>query len=299
MATRGVPGARGVSIKEVRELSKLAWVRDEALSDRVTDARVLPDGRVLLFTGDGERGTLYPSRESFAQVLREGAAMMAKGRSFDPCKELLPPVADFLRDVEAHAKSLGPRLRIPGEVLDGTLASLDAVDKAQRRIPWAKRTVPDLFTPLVAYVGEVLRRASGGRWIHSPLTETIHRKVEEYDPDEVKVYQAALDVARAAGRAAAKRAEEEAKARGASKEEVAAASEAALDAEFDEIRKNIPKPIRVDEFDETITERENDPMIRAPDGRLWQPAAIVFVPMIEPSKRMPLRAAVETTLVSR
>ena len=36
--------------------------------------------------------------------------------------------------------------------------------------PWAKRQVPDLVTPLVAYVGEVLRRASGGRWVKPPAT---------------------------------------------------------------------------------------------------------------------------------
>ena len=40
-------------------------------------------------------------------------------------------------------------------------------------------------------------------------------------------------------------------------------------------------------------------MIRLPDGRLRQPVALVIVPMVEPSKRMPLRAAVETILKSR
>ena len=58
----------------------------------------------------------------------------------------------------------------------------------------------------------------------------------------------------------------------------------------------MPKPIRVEEFDETITEHENEPMIRAPSGRLWEPVGLVFVPMIEPSKRLPLRVAVENIL---
>ena len=307
MGRSKIPGLREASVKEVRELSKLAWVRDEALSDRIFEARILPDGRVLQFIADGEKANLYPSRASAEEVHREylegrrkEAEQRAKGKfGFNPSVDLLPPIADFLRDVEAIAKSLGPRLRIPDEALDGTLASLDAVDKALRRIPWAKRPVPDLVTPLVAYVGEVMRRVSGGSWTRSPTTQTIHRKVEEYDPAEQKAYQAAIDAARVAGRAAAQRAEVEAKARGASKEEVAAASSAALSAEFDEIRKNMPKPIRVEEFDETITEHENEPMIRVPDGRLWDPLALVYVPMIEPCKRLPLRLAVETTLVSR
>jgi hypothetical protein len=107
---------RQASPKEVRELLKLAWVRDEELSDRRTDARLLPDGRVLLYVGEGERGVLYPSREVLAEVKLEGEEMMAKLRekqakgSLDPVKELLPPIDDFLRDVEAHAKSLGKRI---------------------------------------------------------------------------------------------------------------------------------------------------------------------------------------------
>jgi hypothetical protein len=211
MATGRKPGVRQASPKEVRELLKLPWVRDEELSDRKTDARLLPDGRVLLYLGEGERGTLYPSRESLAEVQREGAEMMAKFEEkrakglLDPSLELLPPIDDFLRDVEAHAKSLGPRLRIPDEVLDFSPASLDAVDKALKRIPWAKRQVPDLVTPLVAYFGEVIRRGCGGQW--------------------------------------------------------------------------------------TIRDHENEPMITANGGRLFQPFASVFIPMIEPSKRIPLRSA--------
>jgi hypothetical protein len=212
MATRGVPGARGVSVKEVREFLKLAWVRDEELSDRGTDARLLPDGRVLLYWGEGEKGTLYPSRESFAQVRREGAEMMAKGRKVDLTRTLLPPVADFLRDVEQHAKSVGKRLRVPDEALDRTEASLEAVDKALRRIPWAKRMVPDLVTALVAYVGLVMLPVCGGRW--------------------------------------------------------------------------------------ATLRNGNEPLIMARDGRLLEPFGLVVIPMVEPSKRLPLRAAVEVTLIT-
>ena len=205
--------------------------------------------------------------------------------------------ADFLRDVEALAKSLGPRLRLPDEALDGTLASLDAVDKALRRIPWAKRPVPDLVTPLVAYVGEVLRRVSGGRWTRSPTTRK--REVGVFDPAELEAYSAAYWAAALAGKAAADKAEVEARARRASESKVASACAEARSAAYAEVRANMPKPIRIEVIDEPITGHENEPMIRLPDGRLRDPLALVFVPMIEPSKRMPLRAAVETILVSR
>jgi hypothetical protein len=221
MANGKIPGVRQASIKEVRELLKLAWARDEELSDQKTDARLLPDGRVLLYWGEGVKGTLYPSREAFAEVKRQGAETMAKfleerakGGAVDPSLDLLPPIADFLRDVEAHSKKLGPRIGVADEALDFTAESLDAVDKALKKIPWAKRQVPDLVTPLVAYVGEVMRRASGGEWSTSS-------------------------------------------ARG----------------------------------------HENEPMVTAGNGRLFQPFALVFIPMIEPSKRIPLRSAVDTTLI--
>ena len=170
MAKSKVSGFRQASAKEVRELLKLPWVRDEELSAGVpgTDARLLPDGRVLLFMGDGERGPLYPSRESLAEVQRQCRAMPTG--PVDATLTLLPPIDDFLRDVEVHAKSLGPRLRIADGVLDGSVASLGAVDKALGRVPRAERQVADLMTPLVAYVGEVFRRASGGRWIKPPPT---------------------------------------------------------------------------------------------------------------------------------
>ena len=89
-------------------------------------------------------------------------------------------------------------------MLDGTPESLDAVDKALKRIPWAKRQVPDLVTPLVAYLGEVMRKGSGGRWSKG---------------------------------------------------------------------------------------HEDEPVITASGGRLFQPFSSVFLPMVEPSRRIPLRSS--------
>jgi hypothetical protein len=208
---RRIPGFRRASIKEVEKLSKLAWVRDEELSTRGDEARVLPDGRVLLYVGDSDPAALYPSREALAEMRRQIAEEMAKG-PVDLSRTLLPPIDDFLRDVEAHAKSLGPRLGI-ADVLDFTPESLDAVDKALKRIPWAKRQVPDLVTPLIAYVGEVMRRASGGQWTKPPAAN------------------------------------------------------------------------------------DNEPMIKGRDGGFLQPYVPVVLPMVEPSRRIPLRAAVDVYLL--
>src|SRR4051812_35845764 len=127
MANGKIPGVRQASAKEIRELLKVA-VRDEELSNRDTDARVLPDGRVLLYLGEGEKGALYPSREALKEMNRRCEETKRKTiEQFrtgfrDPGMTLLPPIADFIRDVETHAKSLGPRLHIADEALDGTLA---------------------------------------------------------------------------------------------------------------------------------------------------------------------------------
>jgi hypothetical protein len=216
MASRRVPGGRLLSKKETRELLKLPWVLDEALSTRGSEARVLPDGRVLLCLrslGDKDNGTLYPSREALAELQRRGAEEVAKG-PVDLTRTLLPPVDDFLRDVEVHAKSLGEKVRVPDEALDRTPASLDAVDAALRKMSKAKRMTPEVVTPLVAYVGFVMLLGCDGRWTKSPGPSN-----------------------------------------------------------------------------------ENEPMIKARDGRILQPFAIVVLPMVEPSRRIPLRAAVDVMLL--
>ena len=77
---------------------------------------------------------------------------------------------------------------------------------------------------------------------------------------------------------------------------MASAGRAARWAAYEEVSGPGPKPIRIDLVDEPITGHENEPMILARGGGLWEPLGLVFVPMIEPSKRLPLRVAVENIL---
>jgi hypothetical protein len=220
---RKIAGVRQLSLKETREFLKLAYVRDEELSDRHFEVRVLPDGRVvqclsgLGYLADSNPASIYPSREVFVEMRREIAERSTKG-PVDLTRTLLPPIDDFLRDVEAYAKSLGERLRVPDEALDRTPASLDAVDAALRRIPKAKRMAPEVVTPLVAYVGFVMLAGCEGRWTKAPVGPHV-------------------------------------------------------------------------------TANENEPVIKARDGRILQPFAPVVLPMVEPSRRLPLRAAVDVYLL--
>ncbi len=284
-----IPGVRNVSMHQVRKLLKLPWVADEALST-FGPAHILPDGRVLRYMPGDAGGKLYPSREVMEESNRrsfEFERETAKQRAAygpEPIVTLLPPIDDFLRDVEAHAGSLGARIKVASEALDRSVESLGAVDKALKRIPWAKRQVPDLVTPLVAYVGEVLRRASGGRWVKS----SRKTQVVVCDPDELLAHWAARRSLQPIAIAAADKAKAEAKARGASADEVDRAYVSALQA----IQQQAPevKSARLE------VREDNEPVIQASNGRSFQPFAIVFVPMVEPSKRLPLRNAVGTHL---
>ncbi len=272
-----------IPAKELREYMKLPV--DQALSKPGEEVRILPDGRVIRKLVAVRGVDVWPSREAYVEWWQNAEEDAAKARAAPPpAQTLLPPIDDFLRDVETHARSLGPRLRIPDEALGGTVASLDAVDKALKRIPWAKRQVPDLVTPLVAYVGEVMRRASGGRWLKTGRQE----QVVLCDPDELLALWAAKRKLQPIAVAAAEKAAAEAKARGASAKDVERAYVFALQA----IQQQAPalKSRRVE------VHEDNDPVIMASNGRSFQPFAVVFVPMVEPSKRLPLRDAVETTL---
>ena len=291
MAKGKIPGMRNLTMHQARKLLKLPWVIDEALST-FGPAHVLEDGRVVVYLPGDVLGHLYPSREvleeinrGLAETEREAAEQSAAGFP-DPCLTFLPPFDDFLRDVDAHAKALGKVIKVADEALDRTVASLDAVDRALLRIPRAKRPVPEILTPLVAYVGEVMRRASGGRWSKRPTV--AWEQVSIYDPADILAVRAAQRKLQAIAGAAGEKAEAEAKARGASAHDVEVAGILARRAVHEQL---VPaKPIRVE------ARKYNEPMITASNGQLFQPFAIVFIPMHEPSKRLPLRIAVGTVL---
>jgi hypothetical protein len=288
MTTRTTP--ERIPAKELREYMKLPV--DQDLSRPGEEVRILPDGRVLWKLVAARGVGTWPSREAYVEWWRNAEEEAVKARAAPhPAQALLPPIDDFLRDVEVHARSLGPRLRIPEEVLDFTPASLDIVDKALKRIPWAKRQVPDLVTPLVAYLGEVIRRGCGGKWTKIPAT-TREREVNVYDPVEAAAYDAARKAVLSAANAAGSKAMAEARARRDRAADVSRARSDAYAAVYQEMwALAAPKPIRTDVIQETVGDHENEPMIAASGGRLFQPFASVFIPMIEPSKRIPLRSS--------
>ena len=289
MARRKIPGIRTLSVKEVRELSKLPWVRDEALSARHLRGAG-PAGRPRApVTSPARRAALYPSREPFAKMKREGEAAAAKG-PVDLTRDAPPADRGLPARRRGARTSLGKVLRVPDEALDSA-SRASTPSTRPLKLRRAKRLTPEVFTPLVAYVGEVMRLICDGRWMEMPATWT--RREPIFDPAELAAWQALTT----AGQQSTREAEENARARGASAKAVAEARQKASLAATNASFQAHPKPIGFKEVEERIHGQENEPIITARDGRSFQPFALVVVPMVEPSKRLALRAAVGVMLM--
>jgi hypothetical protein len=122
----------------------------------------LADGSALLVFERG-RGRLYPSKDAFCSMLAE----VERQSPVNPFRELLPQgatadqVPNLVRDLPAH-------LGLDAAELNGSEASLDKIDQVMRRLGTSRISsrvlTLEVFAPLTAYVGEVMRNATGGRW---------------------------------------------------------------------------------------------------------------------------------------
>ncbi|MBI3911833.1 MAG: hypothetical protein HY320_13000 [Armatimonadetes bacterium] len=97
----------------------------------------------------------------------------------------LPGGSSFPDCVPGLIDQLALRLRIPREQMDGSLDSLEVVDATLRRMEDAEGIAPDdpdLIAPVVAYVGEVLRKAVDGEW--EMVFDKEHQVWEPYIVDK-------------------------------------------------------------------------------------------------------------------
>jgi hypothetical protein len=128
------------------------------------------------------------------------------------------------------------------------------------------------------------------QWTKAPTTR--ERQVPICDPVEMAAYDAAVQAVMPVADAAVKKAAAEARAHKASAGDVAQASYEARRAAYQEVEATRPKPIRIEVHQEPLTGHENEPIITTRGGRIFDPFASVFLPMVEPSQRIPLRSAV-------
>jgi hypothetical protein len=162
---------RGKMISAARVRSLLSSQESKAdpeLQKRISgEIRLLEDGQLVLVHEDG-KGTLYPSRDAFIELmdLVEG---LARQGPVDPKRSLLPPPEEFLASIREHAEQLA-HLMGSREPLDGSEVSLGTVDRAVRSLPSKQRMSPEWMSSLVAYTGEIMRAATHGRWAQMNLS---------------------------------------------------------------------------------------------------------------------------------
>lgn len=150
---------------EVQEfLQDPQWTLDEDLTqqrskfNRALRVYKHADGRILDFI-EGKAGRLYASQEAFNPVLRG-----TYSETLDEGELRTEERADFVNQVPELITTLPALIEISEEALDYSLDSLAKVEEAVKRTGWSKSLQPPLFEALVAYVGEVLRRAKKGVW---------------------------------------------------------------------------------------------------------------------------------------
>jgi hypothetical protein len=121
----------------------------------------LQDGRAVLLYGDGPAFV----EDSYVQLARWIAANAQRsGRVSNEILRLLPQQEQFIETVDALIGALPGLLCLPASQLDFSFASLEAVDRALTSVPTSRFAEATLFAPLVAYVGEFIRRRVRGTW---------------------------------------------------------------------------------------------------------------------------------------
>ncbi|MDC3953510.1 hypothetical protein [Polyangium jinanense] len=105
-------------------------------------------------------------------------------RPFHMLEGNLPQGPHFVEAVPSLIDELAKIIKIPRESLDSSFDSLQLVDKALKKVRPKKRIleIPNLFPGLIAYTGEVMRKATGGAWWLNEVAGPIYEPYIRYGP---------------------------------------------------------------------------------------------------------------------
>jgi hypothetical protein len=129
----------------------------------------------LYVLDDGGAVLVFPDRTgrhfaSFNDMREEHRAMEERARKEraetdnDMLTDLLSLRSDFVVQLPQLMAALPRLIDVEASTLDATESSIDAIDAAIDAAGSEPFLAGDVFQSLLAYVGEVVRRAIGGRW---------------------------------------------------------------------------------------------------------------------------------------
>src|SRR6185436_1479837 len=160
--------SREVDAKTVQRLltSKNGQLRPRTPRASTFLMYLLDDGSALVVSpnGTGRHWTSYDELMAQCRALQE--AENTEGGGF---ADLLSAGKDFIERVPQLVAALPRLIDVDASTLDATESSIDAIDTAIDAAGPEPFLTADVFQSLVAYVGEVIRPAIGGRWeLRSP-----------------------------------------------------------------------------------------------------------------------------------
>jgi len=109
-------------------------------------------------------GRVFESREQYRRLLAH-VGEIGKRKPQHPLGKDYPNGHGFIDAVPQLAQELFSKLSVGADALNGSVASLEHIDKAARRCEgqnWLDD--PTILAPIVAYVGETMRHVTVGRW---------------------------------------------------------------------------------------------------------------------------------------
>jgi hypothetical protein len=114
------------------------------------------DGRVLKVLVD-EVGQLFNNKEDWATDMAEIEAIAAAPSMSHVLDGKLPHKQGLAEASGELAQRLYGQLNLNSTLLDGSLESLKNVDRAIKKVDQSECLSPQIFEPLLAYIGEVVK----------------------------------------------------------------------------------------------------------------------------------------------
>jgi hypothetical protein len=122
----------------------------------------LNDGRVLSISYGS--ANIYASADDFLRLLAS-VEERSRRRPTHPLGTEFPSGQGLIAAVPRLVQALPTKLHLTAQLLTGSVDSLQHIDDANRRLGGPEcLDDPTILTPIVAYVGEVIRRATRGGW---------------------------------------------------------------------------------------------------------------------------------------